>query len=152
MKRINISVDLEDNKIFEESVIEAIKAEGRQLAREVMEKSLKEEIDRIAEKWTEDRSYFGYAGKVEREMNRRIKEAIDSIEINKEVLEKRVEKLDVDGIAVDMISKRVRESGIKYFDLMEFIENTVEKCVKRDMPTKLIGLLSDKLDSDSIDD
>lgn len=47
MKRVNISVNLEDNEIFEESLKQALIGQAKQIAREELEKELSTEIERI---------------------------------------------------------------------------------------------------------
>lgn len=47
MKRINISVNLEDNEVFEESFKQAFIGQAKQIAREELDKELSAEIERI---------------------------------------------------------------------------------------------------------
>lgn len=48
MKKINLSVNLEDNEVFEKSIKESVASHAKQLAREELEKELVSEIERIA--------------------------------------------------------------------------------------------------------
>jgi hypothetical protein len=48
MKKINLSVNLEDNEVFEKTIKEAVASHAKQLAREELEKELVAEIERIA--------------------------------------------------------------------------------------------------------
>lgn len=48
MKRVNLSVHLEDNELFEQSVKESLVGYAKQVAREELEKELVKEIDRVA--------------------------------------------------------------------------------------------------------
>lgn len=47
MKRINLSVEVEDNEVLEESIKQALLGQARQIAREALEVELTSEIERI---------------------------------------------------------------------------------------------------------
>lgn len=47
MKKVYLSVDLEDNEVFDEQVKEAIRGYARQMARAEMQKEIKSEIERL---------------------------------------------------------------------------------------------------------
>lgn len=49
MKRIHLSVDVEDNELLDKSVKEALLGQARQIGREAVEKVLTAEIERIVE-------------------------------------------------------------------------------------------------------
>lgn len=49
MKRINLSVELEDNELLEKSVEEAVKGLARQIAREAINEEIQKEVERIVE-------------------------------------------------------------------------------------------------------
>lgn len=47
MKRINLSVDLEDNQLLEQSICNALRSYAQQVAREEFNKIIKVEIERV---------------------------------------------------------------------------------------------------------
>lgn len=47
MKKVYLSVDLEDNEVFDEQVTEAIRGYARQIARSEMEKTIQSEVERL---------------------------------------------------------------------------------------------------------
>lgn len=54
MKRINLSVNLEDNELFEKSFKEQLEAYARQIAREQLDTAISKEIERIVKNVTSD--------------------------------------------------------------------------------------------------
>lgn len=76
MKRVTLNIDLEDNELFEREVTKAVRDYAKQIAREVVEQTVSEEIERIAENSLKNRFSSGYT--LERMIDEEIKKRINS--------------------------------------------------------------------------
>jgi hypothetical protein len=121
MKRINLSVNLEDNEILEQSILIAIHAQAKQIAREEFAKTLEAEIERIANGRIEVLKNAPYYNDI---INR----------ITKFTVEKFNREIHIDPNMVnDIVERKVNE----YLDvklrsrngLDEFIQNYIDKSI-----------------------
>jgi RNase adaptor protein for sRNA GlmZ degradation len=121
MKRINLSVNLEDNEILEQSILIAIHAQAKQIAREEFTKTLEAEIERIANGRIEVLKNAPYYNDI---INR----------ITKFTVEKFNREIHIDPNMVnDIVERKVNE----YLDvklrsrngLDEFIQNYIDKSI-----------------------
>lgn len=66
MKRINLSIDLEDNELFEKSALQTVRDYARQVAREEFDKHLRAEIQRLIDAKLDDmcHGHYGFPSQV----------------------------------------------------------------------------------------
>ena len=76
MKRINLSVDLENNEIFDESLRNAVRDYAKQVAREEFERVVSSEISRIAESTAKSYVSSPY-GVISQRFNKEVRDAVD---------------------------------------------------------------------------
>lgn len=78
MKRINLSIDLEDNELFEESVTRAVRDYARQVAREEFDKHLRVEVQRLIDAKLDDmcHGHYGFPSQVQEAAAKTMKELI----------------------------------------------------------------------------
>ena len=131
MKRINLSVDLEDNEIFEKEVRDAIQAEVKRIARieqySLIQATAQDEIERLVKG-----NAYGYRDK--------LKEVVKSI-----ILEETrtiLKSMDIDEMVKDCVTNQVELKIHFYSDIVtdrckEVLNNTVTKAVNE----KLKGIL-----------
>lgn len=76
MKRINLSVDLEDNQLLEQGVRDALRSYAQQIAREAFNEIIEEEIERVVHNKVASllRTYYGV-----KEIEEMAKKAIQDI-------------------------------------------------------------------------
>ena len=67
MKRINLSIDLEDNELFEKSALQTVRDYARQVAREEFDKHLRAEIQRLIDAKLDDmcHGHYGFPSQVQ---------------------------------------------------------------------------------------
>lgn len=116
MKRVMISVDLEDNEVLEKAVKEAVRDSAKQIAREQIDNVLKAEVIRVVTKQVQDiqSSGWGRCSRLESmakdEVNRIVKEAIGEVEIPKDAVEMSLKEIlstverKVDRIIADKVT------------------------------------------------
>lgn len=147
--RLTLNVDLNENDLFEEKVLEAVKSEARKIAREVVSKEISSEISRIVSRWVKDGSSYGYVGKLEKHMretvDKEVKKALDGIKIDDDLVEQRVESVlgNVDSRIDYIIGSRLTRSGITgdAEKLSGYIRTIVEEKVKALVPDTVLQML-----------
>ena len=96
MKRINLSVDLEDNKLFDKSVTEAAEAYAKQIARGAILEALESEIDRLVKirmaEWTTYQRNNPLLEIINTKVDREVRKALDAANISKLYLGHAVDK------------------------------------------------------------
>lgn len=67
MKRINLSIDLEDNELFEKSALQTVRDYARQVAREEFDKHIRAEIQRLIDAKLDDmrHGHYGFPSQVQ---------------------------------------------------------------------------------------
>lgn len=144
MKRIMVSVDLEDNEVLEKAVIKAVRDSAKQIAREEIDKILKAEVARVVTKQVQDiqSSSWGKGSRLDsmakKEIDRIVKETIGEVEIPKDAVEKSLndilarteEKVD------RLIANRVAHETIE-----DYIEEKVTREVKSKVPDALLEII-----------
>lgn len=144
MKRVMISVDLDDNEVLEKEIQKAVRDTAKQIAREEINKVLKEEIERVTEKLVKDikSSGWGRCSRLETmakdEVNRIVKETIGEVEIPKDAVAKRLDEiLSRTEQKVDrLIADRVEHETIE-----DYIEEKVRQEVKAKVPDALLDII-----------
>lgn len=99
MKRINLSIDLEDNELFEESAARAVRDYACQIAREEFDKYLRAEIQRLIDAKLDDmcHGHYGFPSQVQEAASKTMKELIRDPEFStaalKEAFDERCDQL-----------------------------------------------------------
>ena len=99
MKRINLSIDLEDNELFEESAMQAVCDYARQVAREEFDKHLRAEIQRLIDVKLDDicHGHYGFSSQVQEAAAKTMKELVRDPEFStaalKEAFDERCDQL-----------------------------------------------------------
>lgn len=78
MKRINLSIDLEDNELLEESAAQAVRDYTSQVAREEFDKHLRAEIQRLIDAKLDDmcHGHYGFPSQVQEAAAKTMKELV----------------------------------------------------------------------------
>ena len=135
MKRINLSVDLEDNKLFDESITTAVESYAKQVARKAIQEELESEINRLvklnAEAWASSYTASEVRGRICNEVNQEARKVVENAKITASDLELAVDrKLDILVNSIDVDALIARE-------------------VQRILPRKLFEVLSGIVTEDS---
>lgn len=99
MKRINLSIDLEDNELFEESAARAVRDYARQVAREEFDKHIRAEIQRLIDAKLDDmcHGHYGFPSQVQEAAAKTMKELVRDPEFStaalKEAFDERCDQL-----------------------------------------------------------
>ena len=86
MKRVTLTVDLENNELFEEEMRAAVRGYAKEIARSELDKSINAEIERVAksviDKKLEPPRYGGvrYAGDLYQRVHKAATDAVESLE------------------------------------------------------------------------
>lgn len=129
MKRINLSVNIEGNELFEESVKEALLGQARQIAREAIQQELENEIDRITNSKLDEvknsQYYNAIAKRITEILVKRLGDelTVDTSNVNKMIEEKVGYYLD----------RRLESRG----GLDSFIEAYIEKSIASALMKKI---------------
>lgn len=126
MKRINLSVDLEDNQILEDSIIEAIKKQASQISRESINEVLVAEIDRIVDSKIKDVKDGPYWGSV----TSRITDVI----VNRLSKEIHLESFNID----DLIQNKVGEYLDRKIESRGGLDKYIQHYIDKSIATLLI--------------
>lgn len=127
MKKVNITVDLDDNEVLEASVREALVASARQIAREQFQKVLEAEIQRIVEaKVREAKESHYYSG-----MGRRLAD-LAAQQIGREIL---VDNSELNQIIEEKVGsyvgKRLESRGGLDRYLMTYMDKSIANALTR---------------------
>lgn len=146
MKKVMISVDLEDNEILQKAVMDAVKGSAKQIAREEFDRTLREEVERITEKHVKDlkASSWSRCSKLEEmaknKVDQTVQEAIEEIKIPKEAFRERLEEIisDLESDIDSMVAERLGK-----MQLEDYVEEKVRQEVKAKVPKTLLDIILD---------
>ena len=99
MKRINLSIDLEDNELFEKSALQTVRDYARQVAREEFDKHIRAEIQRLIDATLDDmcHGHYGFPSQVQEAAAKTMKELVRDPEFStaalKEAFDERCDQL-----------------------------------------------------------
>lgn len=110
MKRFNLSVVLEDNEALAEEVKKVVEAQSKQIAREIIDTTLTEEITRIVHSKVNSLGTAGHWSPVFKHINETVSKVIDN-------------KLKSDGTLNEMIDTLISQK----------VESLVEQRLKKDV-------------------
>lgn len=147
MQRINLSVDMENNKILTEEIEKAIEAAVRAKTREFFNDELEEEVQRIAnaalDKWNKRK--YNSETLIEKEIKKRIDagivEKLGEIEVSRQDIENRIkEKIsDIDASIDYAVGLRVER-----LDINDYVKEQVVSAVRRLYPKEIMKLAEQK--------
>lgn len=140
MQRINLSVDLEDNKIFSKAIDEAVKGVVKNKTRELFEGIAGEEIDRVAkartEQWAKEKKGYYYG---ERKLMQRVQDAVDECVIK---------ELDSLKVTQEMFDEAMERYMVKYLDgsrLKAYVNKAVTEATEKMISEKVSNSVSSKI-------
>lgn len=145
MQRINISVDLDNGKFLTEEIEKAIDGAIKGRVREVFDKTVEHEVNKIVSKRLEEWTYVGYGSsgsrfnKAVRDLvDEKIKDAMGDIEVSSSQITERInEKLKLISDKIDMeISRRVGKISVE-----EYIAELVAEEVRKSYPETILRLI-----------
>lgn len=144
MKRVMISVDLEDNEVLEKAVKEAVRDSAKQIAREEIDNVLKAEVVRVVTKQVQDiqSSGWGRCSRLESmakdEVNRIVKEAIGEVEIPKDAVETSLKEILS---TVERKVDRIIADKVTHLKIEDYIAKKVTQEVKEKVPDTLLNII-----------
>lgn len=147
MQRINLSVDLEENKILSREIEKAIQGVVKNKTRAYFNETLETELERVANKTTDEwinRSRWNsnknrLEKELERQIDSKIKEEIGKIDVSSADIQKRInEQLE----NINNIIMRTVEEKMEKIPLEIYISDIVTKEVKRILPVRLLEFLA----------
>lgn len=127
MKEIKLSVSLDDNELFDSEVINALKGQARQIARETLDQEMTKEIGRI--------------------VDTRVKELINNPvwnSVNDKIVANLVNKIspNVDYSAVNkMVKEKADNAVLLYFSNEEALQRHVRDSVTKGISQLVQGVL-----------
>lgn len=147
MQRINLSVDMENNKILSEEIEKAIEGVVRAKTREFFNNELEEEAQRIANAALDKWNKRGYDREtlIEKEIRKRIDvgimEILGEINVSRQDIENRIkEKISDIGASIDYaVGLRVER-----LDINDYVKEQVVSAVRRLYPKEIMKLAEQK--------
>lgn len=152
MQRINVSVDLSNNLILPEEIKRAIQGAVKAKTREFFNKSIEEELQRVANntlrKW-HDRTQWNESPlekEVKKQIDTQVREQIGNLSVSKSDIERRIEeKIKNIGESIDYaVGLRVDRLPIK-----DYIAERIAVEVRKSYPEKIIKLI-EKQDAEEL--
>ena len=142
MKRINLSVDIEDNELFEKTFIEAVSAEARQIARDEFTKHMQAEISRIVKEnvnellsgeWSSVRKLLNES--VKRELMKQIDSGLLSDSIIRSAFNNSVMRVENKAnSSIEQIDSAMQaQIGLIDSKINEAVNNYIDKSFKKGM-------------------
>lgn len=127
MKRINLSVNLDDNELLIESIKQALAGQARQIARESLQEELKEEIERITNARIEEVKQSSYWNIVATRISEIIvKRFGDELTVNTKEIN-------------DMLESKVSEYLDKKLSRFGGIENMIQTYIDKSIANALLN-------------
>ncbi len=131
MKRINLTVDLEDNKLFDKTITKAVENYAKQIARGVIQRAMESEINRIVQNrlsdWTVNRSNNSLRVIIDTKVDHEVNKKLKSFEISEDELDSII-KEKIEGLCVTAIHRRIESMDIEKLTKTE-IEHILPKVV-----------------------
>lgn len=147
MQRINISVDMESNKILEKEIEKAIEGEVKTKTRKYFHDTIEKETLRIADKATENllkkRGAWGdkpsiIEQMIEEHIVKKVEKAIGETKISKVDIQKEVDKKikNIENVIANEVTKK-----IECIDFKDYIAELVEEEIQKTLPQKVWELI-----------
>lgn len=121
MKKITLSINLDDNEVLDKSVQEAIMGQAKQIARETLEKELRSEIERITEKKI-DSLKTDYYNDVSRRISDSIFNRLNLHQINNS---ENINKIVEEKVTTYLDKKVLTDGGMEKF-IRDYIGKSIE--------------------------
>lgn len=146
MQRLNLSVDLEDNKFLSEEIEKAIEGAVKAKTREYFHKTLETELKRIADKTTESWTYRDTWGNnpnhlelaIRQQINAKIESEIGKIDISKAEIASHIES---NLKRIEYYIKYAVEKKIENIPFEKWIAKMVAEEVAKDIPAAVLDLM-----------
>ncbi|WP_080845688.1 hypothetical protein [Cytobacillus gottheilii] len=127
MKRINLSVDIEDNDVLGESIKNAIAAQAKQIARQELEKELVSEMERIVTAKVNEIKSSSYWNSITSRLTDLVVQKLDKeIRLNTEEINSMVE----DKVSTFLDQKLNSAKGLDGF-IQSYVDQSLSKILAR---------------------
>ena len=137
MKRINLSIDLEDNELFEKSALQTVRDYARQVAREEFDKHIRAEIQRLIDAKLDDmcHGHYGFPSQVQEAAAKTMKALVCDPEFAttalKEAFDERCDQLLLHTVEQKMESLDEDVSSRIYAKLNQDIDDLIRDSLSR---------------------
>lgn len=152
---MKLIIEVDENEVLDDQILEAIKGSARKIARESVEKELRDEIKRMIDGYANDKyspfSTTKLQNKVKYELEEHIREVSDEItRIDKETVDARIKSVlsDIDKRIDDRIDILISQSIPVFHKFSDFARDIIDSRINEMIPIQLLSYIKDKMNDE----